>query len=132
MQEDRAARTQITADRALREPAILGFSDVTHYTLDEHYHLRLAPEAPSTAMRAVASVKHKVRVISTEDGSSETIHEVEFRLWDKNTALTNLAKHLGLLVERVEHSGGLELTFSSRLIAAKERALAARNSGVGA
>jgi hypothetical protein len=30
-------------------------------------------------------------------------------LWDKPKALEMLAKHFGLLLERVEHSGGIEL-----------------------
>ena len=33
----------------------------------------------------------------------EHVHKI--RLWDKNSALEKLAKHLGMFVERVEHTG---------------------------
>lgn len=98
----RAARTQITADRVLQELAILGFSDVSQYTLDERYHLTPVEGAPAAAMRAISSVKHKMREHYLDGELAGKDHEIEYRLWDKNTALTNLAKHLGLLVERHE------------------------------
>jgi phage terminase small subunit len=98
----REARTQITQDRVLQELAILGFSDVSQYTLDERYHLTPVEGTPASAMRAVASVKHKVREHYREGDLVGVDHDVEYRLWDKNVALTSLAKHLGLLIERHE------------------------------
>jgi hypothetical protein len=48
----------------------------------------------------------------------ETVYKI--RLWDKIRALESLAKHFGLLVDRVHVTGELE-TVSSRLIAARRR-----------
>jgi phage terminase small subunit len=106
-QDARASRTAITSDRVLQELALLGFSDLTHYRLDEAYNVTLAPDAPPQAMRALSSVKHRVRTIVTDDGEVERLHEVEYRLWDKNTALTNLGKHFKLFTDRLELVGPL-------------------------
>jgi phage terminase small subunit len=86
---------QVTQERIIQELATIGFSDVTHYGLDDVLHLQPTAQAPQAAMRAIASIKHRVRTIRREE-ETETVHEVEFRLWDKNTALANLGKHLGL------------------------------------
>lgn len=107
-QAARSARTQITQDRVLEELARIAFSDVLrNYVVDDDGRLALAGGAPEGASAAVASVKRKVRTFTTEDGATETSVEVEYKVWDKNTALANLGKHLGLFVERIEHSGEL-------------------------
>lgn len=100
--EDRTQRTQIASEQVLHELAVLGFSDIRHYALDQHYNLTLREGAPEPAMRAVSSVKHRVYEQYHEGDLVGVKHDVEYRLWDKNAALTNLAKHLGLLVERHE------------------------------
>jgi phage terminase small subunit len=94
-----ANHVQVTQERIIQELATIGFSDVTHYALDEVLHLKPTATAPKAAMRAVASVKHRVR-IRTHGEDTESIHDVEFRLWDKNTALVNLGKHLGLFKDK--------------------------------
>ena len=44
--------------------------------------------------------------------TEERRHEVvKIKPYDKLKALEMLAKHLGLLTERVEHSGGLEVSW---------------------
>jgi phage terminase small subunit len=83
----RSERTQITADRVLQELAVVGFSSVEHYRGGEGYHLDLATDAPPSAMRAVSSVKVRSR---TQD--DVTTHEVEYRLWDKVSALEKLGQ----------------------------------------
>jgi phage terminase small subunit len=101
LQLERAVRTQVTADRVLHELAVVGFSNVDHYQLGPAGGVVLAGEAPPVAMRAISSVKHRTR--TTED--DETIHEVEYRLWDKVGALAKLGDHLGLFKRRVEVTG---------------------------
>lgn len=93
-----AANTAVTPERVIEELAVIGFSDARHYALGDAGGLELAKDAPDAAMRGVASVKHRTR--TDEDGNST--HEVEYRLWDKNTALANIGKHLGMFVERSE------------------------------
>jgi phage terminase small subunit len=104
--DQRARSTEITVDRVLREIAALGYSDVTHYVVDDATNtLTLAPYAPRNAMRAVSSVRRKIRTIPQKDGPPIIEQELEFRLWDKNTALTNLGKHLRLFLDRIELVG---------------------------
>jgi phage terminase small subunit len=92
----------ITALEVLKELATLACSNVEHYTADDTGRLTLAAGAPAQAMRAVSSLKYKTRIIPRKDQEPVIERDVEFRLWDKNTALTNLAKHFALLVERHE------------------------------
>lgn len=96
----RAERTQVTADQVLAELAIIGFSDVRNYVVDGVNGVTLAPGAPDVAMRAVASMK--VRRTTDADGN-ETVTS-EYRLWDKPSALDKIGKHLGMFVDKIEHS----------------------------
>lgn len=70
---------------------------------------------------AVVTVKLIKRNLTTGDGVVDTIHEV--KLWDKLRALEMLAKHFGLIKERVEHQGSLEVVdiLKGRLERAKTR-----------
>ena len=67
------------------------------------------------ARAAVASVTVVRRDLTSGDGSVDEIHQVRF--WDKLRALEALAKHFGLLVEKVEHQGSVDLV--GRLLAAR-------------
>ena len=77
----------------------------------------MSPEVRST----VASLKVVKRNLTTGDGVVDTIHEL--KLWDKLRALEMLAKHFGLIKERVEHQGSLEVVdiLKGRLERAKTR-----------
>lgn len=69
----RAKRTEITADRVLREIAILAFSDVRNYEVSADGKLTLREGVPDAAWRAVSSVKHKIH-----PGG----RDIEYRLWE--------------------------------------------------
>jgi phage terminase small subunit len=98
-----AEQSAMSAAEVLSELAVLASSNVRHYTVDDRGKLRLADGVPDSAWRAVSSVKHKVRRSHQGDGKPPIVeHDVEYRLWNKNDALSALAKHFGLLVERHE------------------------------
>jgi phage terminase small subunit len=102
-QRARSERTQITADDVLRELARIGFSDAWNYRMAEEGQLSIAEGAPHDATRAVASIKRKVTHIPQKGGAAPIVrHETEFRLWDKNTALANIGKHLGMFTDKSE------------------------------
>ena len=65
----------------------------------------------------MASVTVVQRNLTSVDGSMHEVHEVRF--WDKLRALESLAKHFGLLVEKVEHTHSIDLV--GRLHAARLR-----------
>jgi phage terminase small subunit len=104
-QEARAERTQIKADEVLHELAILCRSDVRHFSVDDRGELVLVDGAPDHAWRAVSSVKHKISS-ETKGDITHTTREIEYRLWDKNTALRNAGQHLGMFVERQDLTSG--------------------------
>lgn len=103
--EAKRNRALVSQDEVVRELARIAFSDVWHYQQGEGGTLEVIQGAPEGASRAVASVKHKTRTIPQDGGEPIVHHEVEYRLWDKNTALANLAKHLGMFIERHEITG---------------------------
>lgn len=86
-------RSEITQTRVLNELALLVFSDVTHYVMDDDGNVTLAEGAPPAAMRAVSSIKRKVHY----DGKGNVIgRDCELRLWDKPGPLKLAGRHVGL------------------------------------
>ena len=94
----REKRTEITQDRVLLEYARIAFADMDTYvtwgpggvTLNE------SSELPVGASAAVSEVTESV----TEKGNT-----VRFKLHDKQAALGMLAKHLGMMPDKIEHGG---------------------------
>jgi phage terminase small subunit len=101
-QAERLARCQMSADEVLAELAVLGRSNLDHYTIDSSGMVALAEAAPRSAIRAVASIKRR-RVERGESGDVEVTTEI--RLWDKPGSLRTLAQRHGLLKNKVELTG---------------------------
>jgi phage terminase small subunit len=97
---ERQGRVQISADRVLREVAILAFSDLGQVLDFAGDRLSLKPpsQIPESARRALASVKVRRYVEGAGDLARE-VELIEFRLHPKVEALRDLAKHLGILRE---------------------------------
>jgi len=101
LKEKRSAKVEITTDRVLEELKALAFSNVEHFIVDENGELAPAPGVPKEVMRAVSSVKHKVRTYGT--GADKRVeHEVEFRLWDKPGTLKLAGRHVGLFPDNLK------------------------------
>jgi phage terminase small subunit len=84
-------RVHLTQDAVLAEIALLQRSDVTHYHIDDHGNVALAPQAPPDAMRAVSSLKKKIT--HTDAGVT---YETTITLWSKPAAVKMAGEHLGL------------------------------------
>jgi len=95
---ERARRTEITADRVLRELEQLAFSDVRNFRVSDSGKLTVRGDAESIASRAVQSIKRVRRV--DEDGITTTT--IELRLWSKPEALRLAMQHLGMLRQVVD------------------------------
>lgn len=105
---ERAARTDVNADRVLLELSNIGFSDL-HDFIDidgsgclEVKDLRTVPRSKR---RAIKSIKQKKRIVSggtNKEGGEDTILEstTEIQLWDKLSAIDKIMKHLGMCQER--------------------------------
>lgn len=94
----------LTAARVLEELRRLAFSDVRDL-FDAQGNLRPLHELTPEQSAALASVEVVKKNVAAGDGVVDTVHKV--RIWDKTKALDSLAKHFGLLTERVEHGGTL-------------------------
>lgn len=100
-----ADRAEIDIARTLKELVRVGTSDVRRF-FDQNGKLKAVHELDDETAAAVASVEVVTKTIpgdNEEGGHVEYLHKV--RLWDKNSALEKIAKHLGMFIDRVEHGG---------------------------
>lgn len=100
----------IDPDRVLRETAALAYSDV-RALFDEKGNVLPVKQWPDGLAAAVASVEVVKRNMTAGDGHTDDV--IKIRLWDKPKAVEMLMKHLGLLTEKLEHTGGLEIRWQS-------------------
>jgi len=92
----------IDPDRALREAARVAYSDIRQL-FDENGHLLPMNKWPADIAPVVSSIKVLRANLDKGDGKFNDV--VEVKLWDKVKNLEMLFKHLGLMVERLEHTG---------------------------
>lgn len=105
-QADRSTRTEITADNVLREMAKIGFANMADY-------MKATPDGDpyldfSELTRDQAAALIEVTVDDFKEGRGEDardIRRVKFKLADKKGALVDIGKHLGMFVDKHEHSG---------------------------
>jgi phage terminase small subunit len=97
----KAKNSKIREDKVIRELALLAFSDVMHYVIDDDGNVTTTADAPKGATRAISSIKRVVR--SDKDGGVTT--SVELKLWDKPGPLKLAGRHIGIFPDRVEHVG---------------------------
>jgi len=100
----------IDPDRALREAARLAYSDVRGL-FDENQKLKPMKDWPEGLAAAVASVEVVRRNVDSGDDHTDDV--IKLKLWDKPKNLEMLFKHLGLLTEKLEHSGSIEIKWQS-------------------
>lgn len=121
----RAKRTEVTADRVLKELAKIGFSDIRKAV---KWQTSLITEEDNPDGGDVAVVKNivtnNVQLVASEDIDDDTaaaIAEIsqnaqgglKIKLHDKRAALVDMGKHLGMFIEKVEHSGEVAVTFNT-------------------
>ena len=89
----------VDPDRVLQEAARLAFSDIRE-AFDEKGKLKPISEWSDEFAAAVSSTKSRRVNLDAADGHTDLV--TELKVWDKPKNLELLAKHLGLLTERVE------------------------------
>jgi len=96
----RSERTHVTQDMVVRELALLGFSNMRDFTAfgPDGVTLKDMGDMADEATRCIAEVSQS----TTENGGS-----IKFKLHDKQAALVTLARHLGMLTDKTEHSGAV-------------------------
>jgi hypothetical protein len=96
----------IDPDRALRTAAALAYSDISDL-YDDNYQLKPLKEWPLGLRQAIKRIEPRLANVDPGDGASDKVLRVE--LHDKIKPLEMLFKHLGLLEERMVHSGEITL-----------------------
>lgn len=99
LQEERIARTQISADRVIAELARLGFSDMRDFT-------EWGPSGVTLKDSSTLTEDQARCVAEVSETTGEKSGSLRFKLHDKLGALVKLGQHLGVrFVERHEHTG---------------------------
>lgn len=104
----RAEAVEVDAEQVLRELCLLGFSDMgTFLRLGEDGQARLDwSDLPQGATRAIQEITQEEFMDGSGD-DARPVRRTKFKLYSKQAALDSIAKHLGMFVERHEHSGKL-------------------------
>lgn len=97
-QAARSERTQITQDRVLQEYARIAFSNMKEFAEfgPDGVKLKDLDGMDDDAARCIAEVSE-----TTSQGGGS----IKFKLHDKKGALDSIARHLGMFVEKHEHTG---------------------------
>jgi phage terminase small subunit len=98
-----AERSEVTVARVLTEMARLGFSDIRQ-AFNAAGNLKHPDEWSDEFAASVASIEVVTRNTGQkdEDGRPEIEHIHKIKVWDKNSALEKIAKHLGMFVDKSE------------------------------
>lgn len=101
-------QTGITAERVLKEMGRLAFSDVSRL-FNADGSLKSLHELTPDDSACIAGLEVIIKNAEAGDGHTDKVHKI--KVWDKSKNLEMLAKHLGLFVEKVEHSGGIVIAW---------------------
>lgn len=104
--EKRSNRTEITADRVLRELALLGFANMEDYVRigtngDPYIDLSKLTREQAAALSEIAVDDY----VEGRGKNARDVRKVRIKFHDKKGALVDIGKHLGMFKERVEHTG---------------------------
>lgn len=114
----------ITKERVLSELAKIGFADIRK-AIKWQGHLQTEEDNPDGGDVLVIRniVSNHVQLISSDDLDDDTAAAIAqisqnatggitLKMHDKKGALVDIGKHLGMFVEKVEHSGSMNLIVS--------------------
>lgn len=112
---------EFDAQRILQELGRLALVDMRSF-FDEFGNFKAIKDLTPAQGAALASFEVIKKNAVAGDGAVDVIHK--FKVWDKTKALDTLAKHFGLLIDRVQISG--DEAMMQALMAGRQRAAAAR------
>jgi len=107
LRDERSKRTNIDADKVLKEYELLGFSDIRNYfDIDENTGeliLKSFDNMPPKVSRAIESIQQDRIIKESADGKQVVVHDkVKIKLWSKPQALEMIAKYLGMFKDKGE------------------------------
>lgn len=116
------AQGKITQERVLDELALLAFSSVDNYTVDDDGRVAVRDGRKPECIRAISSIKHRV----TTDAEGVVTRTTELRLWDKPGPIKLAGRHVGLFDDRAMTKDQLEAAVDARIEELREEAREAR------
>ena len=99
---EKLARNALTADRVLEEYRRIAFADIRTF-FDADGNLKPITALEKEHGSVLASLEVIIKNAEAGDGHMDQVHK--FKLWDKTRALEALAKHFGLVKDRIEVTG---------------------------
>lgn len=104
--QELSERTGITQERILMELSRIGFSDLRN-VLTPGGNLLDPRDWDDDTAAAISSIEvvTNSKGEKDEDGRKAVEYTHKIRVWDKNSALEKMGKHLGMFPSRHEHSG---------------------------
>lgn len=114
-QTERAASVGVTAEKVLRELALLGFSNMGDY-------MNAGPDGDpylsfADLTREQTAALTEVTVEDFKDGRGDDgrdVRRIKFKLADKRAALVDIGKHIGMFKDKaqVEHTGAMTVRWA--------------------
>lgn len=112
--KDMEKRTEVTQDKVLKELAKIGFADIKDYL--EYKTAKTVVEHDENG-EPIIDYQQIVNVIDSKEVDTSVIQEVsigkdgtfKFKLYDKQKALVDIGKHLGMFTDKVEVKGNLSV-----------------------
>lgn len=104
--ELRSERTEITADRVLRELARIAFFDPRNL-FDHNGKIKPVHEWDDDTAAVLAGIEAVEKFAGRGDDRELIGYLKKAKVWDKKGALELLGKHLALFTDKVEHSGSI-------------------------
>jgi phage terminase small subunit len=97
---------EITAERTTLEMARCAFADLASYYREDG-NFKALHELTVDQRAALAGVETVVKNAAAGDGHTDTV--LKIKLWDKPRSLEMLAKHFGLLTDKLDVSGAVRI-----------------------
>jgi phage terminase small subunit len=103
------AKVDITAERVKARLATLAFVDPRKF-FNADGTIKPITDLDEDTAASIAQFEVIKKNAEAGDGHMDTVHKV--RLVDSTKPLNTLAEHFGLMVQKVEHSGALEIKWA--------------------
>ena len=104
LMEQRSERVEITADTVLRELLIIAKTDIGEAFNDDG-RLKDIHSIPESARRAIAGIEVYEEYAGKGQDREAIGQTKKVRFWDKTKSLELLCRHLGLLNDKMQHTG---------------------------
>jgi len=112
--KDREKRTEITQDKVLSELAKIGFANIGDYL---SYRTALGVIDYNEDGEPVINARTFLELVDSKEVDTSVIQEVsiskdgtfKFKLYDKEKALEQIGRHLGMFKDKVEVSGSVDV-----------------------